>query len=314
MAQGSWIKRTINVIIVPHAEAKFRQLKIPYWMILASGITLLGIVTALSIFLLHYFLMLDSAGKVAELYQQNQTLTKENLRYAQETNEIGKSLDKITKKTEILSSIAGVDQVVTRGRGDIGDFENNFGNENLDSTIPLQRIRVKDLETTLKRVEAAYKEKGDKLDFTPSIWPLISTELGYISSRMGMRNDPITGLRKMHNGIDISAPSGTPVIAPANGIVLEAKNWSGLGNVISIDHHNGFMTRYGHLKGFNVAAGDRVVRGQIIGFVGNTGRSTSSHLHYQVELNDKYVNPKNYILNYEQLIKDWDFQFSSFEQ
>jgi murein DD-endopeptidase MepM/ murein hydrolase activator NlpD len=311
MALKSLLKRTITVIVVPHAEAKFRQIKLQYWKIIGTGLAAAAILTGLSIFLLHYFLLLDSASKVSELYKENQTLTKQNLRYSQETNEIGKSLDKITRKTEILSSIAGVDQVVTRGRGDISSSTEQFGNEDLDREHPLQRLKIKDISATLERIQTAFDSNKEKLDHTPSIWPLYSTEIGYVSSSMGMRKDPFTGNRRMHEGVDISAPMGTPVIAPANGIVIDAKKSSGYGNVLVIDHYNNIRTMYGHLKGFNVKAGDRVKRGDIIGYVGNSGRSTSSHLHYQIEINSKAVEPSQYILNFEKLNAVWDFQFAA---
>lgn len=312
MARQSWLQKTITVIVVPQAESKFRQIKIPYWKLVAGGVTIVAVLTAFAIFLLHYFLLLDSAGKVAELYKKNQVLTKQNLRYAQETNEIGKSLDKVTKTMEILSSIAGVDQVVTQGRGDISGFETQYGNEDLDGKLPLQKLKVSDMSATLKRIETAFATNSEKLDHTPSIWPLTSTEAGYVSSGFGVRRDPFTHNNRMHEGIDISATSGTPVLAPANGIVITAnKNRSGYGNVLIIDHHYGFRTLYGHLKSFKVKKGDRVKRGEVIAYVGNSGKSTSSHLHYQIELNGKAVSPIKYILNFEKLNRVWDFEFAA---
>ena len=311
MSHKPWLKKTYTLIVVPHAEARFRKIKIPYWMLISCAFTVVGIVTAISVFLFHYFLMLGNVSHVEELAHQKIQLTKENLRYEQLTEDIEHRLDVISDKTRVLSSLAGVDQVVTRGRGDISGFENQLGNERLDRDLPLQSIRLGDLRSTLERVERAFNERREELDYTPSVWPLVSTEIGYISSGMGYRPDPFTRQQTYHRGVDISAPSGTPIIAPANGIVLDAKRWGGYGNVIIIDHLNGYVTYYGHLRAFNVERGDRITRGQVIGLVGNSGKSTSSHLHYEVHRNDEPINPLNYILNHEERIRVWDFQYAA---
>jgi murein DD-endopeptidase MepM/ murein hydrolase activator NlpD len=108
--------------------------------------------------------------------------------------------------------------------------------------------------------------------------------------------DPFTGGRDYHPGIDISAPLGTRVVAPADGVVVAVGRRGAYGNAIIIDHGYGVVTRYGHFEGFNVRAGQRVRRGDVIGFVGNTGRSNAPHLHYEVWLNDKLQDPIQYII------------------
>ena len=127
----------------------------------------------------------------------------------------------------------------------------------------------------------------------PDMWPI----LGPINSGFGQREDPVLGLGtgEFHKGIDIGSPNGTPVHAPAAGRVLKAGLGSGYGNEIEVDHGNGIVTVYGHLSGFNVAAGQQIVKGEVIGYVGHTGRVTGPHLHYEVQVRGIAVNPHKYL-------------------
>lgn len=116
-----------------------------------------------------------------------------------------------------------------------------------------------------------------------------------MTSNYGMRNHPILRRRAQHNGVDLAAPSGTPVYATADGVVARAERFSSYGNYIQIEHGGQMHTRYAHLSGYAVAAGDSVVKGQLIGFVGSTGRSTGPHLHYEVRVDGEPVDPRPYM-------------------
>jgi len=116
-----------------------------------------------------------------------------------------------------------------------------------------------------------------------------------LTSGFGMRTHPILGVRRNHKGIDLAAPSGTPVYAPADGVVARADWFSSYGNYIQIEHGGELQTRYGHLSGFAVHAGDRVHKGDLIGYVGTTGRSTGPHLHYEVRVAGEAVDPTPYL-------------------
>ena len=117
-----------------------------------------------------------------------------------------------------------------------------------------------------------------------------------MTSGFGTRVDPYTGKRTMHRGIDIANQPGVSVMAPARGVVTFRANSGGFGKVIVIDHGYGIRSRFGHLGEYKVQLGDHVDRGDIIGTIGNTGRSTGPHLHYEVEINGLCENPRNYIL------------------
>ncbi|QMV18165.1 peptidoglycan DD-metalloendopeptidase family protein [Granulicella sp. 5B5] len=127
----------------------------------------------------------------------------------------------------------------------------------------------------------------------PDMWPI----MGPINSGFGEREDPVlgNGEGEFHKGVDIGSPDGTPVHAPANGRVIKASNGGGYGNEIEIDHGNGIVTVYGHLQGFNVIEGQVVVKGEVIGYVGHSGRATGSHLHYEVDIHGTAVNPHRYL-------------------
>ena len=127
----------------------------------------------------------------------------------------------------------------------------------------------------------------------PSLWPVT----GPISSPFGAREDPVlgSGEGEFHKGLDISAPYGTPIHAAADGVVLSAGLGNGYGREVVIDHGGGVHTLYAHMSGFHCSAGDPVVRGQIIGYVGTSGRSTGAHVHYEVRLRDVAVNPHKYL-------------------
>ena len=127
----------------------------------------------------------------------------------------------------------------------------------------------------------------------PDMWPI----LGPINSGFGEREDPVLGMGtgEFHKGVDIGSPDGTPVHAPAGGRVLKAGMANGYGREIEVDHGNGITTVYGHLQGFNVVAGQEIVKGQVLGYVGHSGRTTGSHLHYEVQVRHTAVNPHKYL-------------------
>jgi murein DD-endopeptidase MepM/ murein hydrolase activator NlpD len=135
--------------------------------------------------------------------------------------------------------------------------------------------------------------KRNLLAATPSIRPL----KGWVSSRFGYRESPFTGRREFHRGLDIATHAGSPIIAPADGLITFAGNKGLMGKMVTIEHGFGMVTRYGHAQKLLKKKGDRVKRGEVIALVGNTGRSTGPHLHYEVRLNGVAVNPVNYFFN-----------------
>ena len=152
-------------------------------------------------------------------------------------------------------------------------------------------IQSKSLDVILKLADA----KSDFLSAIPAIQPVRNENLKHMASGFGYRTDPFTKARKMHEGMDFTAKSGTPIYATGDGVVAKADNTaSGYGNHIVIRHGFGYETLYAHLSKYNTRAGQRVKRGDIIGYVGSTGRSEAPHLHYEVHKDNKVVNPLNF--------------------
>jgi murein DD-endopeptidase MepM/ murein hydrolase activator NlpD len=125
----------------------------------------------------------------------------------------------------------------------------------------------------------------------PTLWPV----MGPITGPFGSRQDPFNGEGAFHSGVDISCNYGQAILAPADGVVTYADFYNGYGRLLAIDHGNGIVTRYGHLSGFAVGDGESVRKGQVIGYVGMSGRSTGAHLHYEVRIHDTPVNPHKYL-------------------
>jgi murein DD-endopeptidase MepM/ murein hydrolase activator NlpD len=125
-----------------------------------------------------------------------------------------------------------------------------------------------------------------------------------LTSNFGMRNHPILGGRRNHKGVDLAEPVGTPVYATADGLVSKAAPFSSYGNYIQIEHGGGLQTRFAHLSGFAVATGDQVHKGQLIGYVGTTGRSTGPHLHYEIRVAGEAVDPTPYMVSTDLAVSD----------
>ena len=152
-------------------------------------------------------------------------------------------------------------------------------------------IQSKSLDEILKLA----KEKEKLLSAIPAIQPIKNEQLNQMASGFGYRSDPFTKVRKFHAGMDFSAKTGTPIYATGDGVVDRADNTaSGYGNHFVIRHGFGYETLYGHLSKYKVRAGQRVKRGDVIGYVGSTGRSEAPHLHYEVHKNGEVVNPLNF--------------------
>jgi len=147
-------------------------------------------------------------------------------------------------------------------------------------------------QTALARAAAVRRSMSSVAVSIPSRMPVEGVQL---TSGFGMRTHPVLGGRRAHKGVDLGAPTGTPILATADGIVSMAQWFSSYGLYVSIEHGGAIETRYGHMSRLNVAAGQRVRKGDIIGFVGSTGRSTGPHLHYEVRVHDQAVNPIPYM-------------------
>jgi murein DD-endopeptidase MepM/ murein hydrolase activator NlpD len=177
-------------------------------------------------------------------------------------------------------------------------------------TLDALSARMKIQEKSYQTVEDLVKDKATLLAHTPAIQPVSNRNLNRIASGFGFRIDPIYKTQKLHQGLDFTAPQGTPIYATANGRVSHAGNkGSGYGNYVTIDHGYGYQTLYGHMVRIKARVGQTVKRGEVIGWVGSTGKSTGPHCHYEVIKFNQRIDPVYFFYNdltpaqFDQLLK-----------
>jgi len=219
--------------------------------------------------------------------EENNRLRQENERQRQQLQKLENRVDAIEDASRRLSEKAGVPAEEQQKQE--GTSPHGAGGPALDAaSAEALETRATRLEAVLLMYEAALRER----DRVPSIWPVE----GESTDSFGYRGNPFGGGgAEFHPGQDIAAPSGTPVFAPADGAVVEAGWKNGYGQTVVIDHGNGLTTRYGHLSKVEGANGQELKRGEELGLVGSTGRSTGPQLHYEVRLGDLPVSPRHYL-------------------
>jgi murein DD-endopeptidase MepM/ murein hydrolase activator NlpD len=267
----------------------------------------------ITVVLLILFIVAITALNIYSLKKINnhKQLIKENILLKQKLNllseKIDSLLDKIKKMEAWEDSLRlskNLKQIKKElremGVGGIPVIDSTFAGINSELFMSYNNIvnKLQHLEskvgfdyTTHKKVFDYYKLKSDLDRYTPSIYPTF----GRISDYYGWRFHPILHKRMFHHGLDIANEKGTPVYATADGVIRAAKRMKNFGKFISINHKYGYQTNYGHLSKIVVRKGQKVKRGQIIGYMGNTGRSTGTHLHYEVKRYNRYRNPIKYI-------------------
>ena len=170
--------------------------------------------------------------------------------------------------------------------------------QDLSLPVKLSNQDISRLDKDLNQIISSLEKRQQELEHTPSISP-IDHQKAWISCAYGMRTSPFTGKKQFHPGIDIAGWKGTPVLATANGTVHVARKWGSMGLTIKIKHASTCMTTYGHLLRVAVKKGQNVKRGEIIGYVGNSGRSTGYHLHYEIKKDGKRINPYLYMADWK---------------
>jgi murein DD-endopeptidase MepM/ murein hydrolase activator NlpD len=249
--------------------------------------------------LAHYAWLNGQVSELDALRLENAALSERTHRQAESLGQLESGIARLQSTITKLAVMSGLDQTLPAADGVIGGVGGVTGvdpdppSRDPDVTLHALSRSLSDLAARSQRIETFYADQTAVLSHTPSVWPV----RGYFSSGFGSRLDPFTGGKDFHPGIDVSAPRGTNALATADGVVLAVGRRGAYGLAIIIDHGYGIITRYGHLEGLNVRAGQRVRRGDVIGFVGSTGRSNAPHLHYEVWLDDKPQNPIHYILD-----------------
>ena len=292
-------KKFYTIMIVPHATAKFRRLRVSKNLLLGGGAFLSALLLA-GLTVPHFVIRtLTLSHGLAKMTAENAELRKSNERFDASLNDLRNRLQEIETKATKFALMVGVEDLPTQpmaaGGGTLPDLRGidpRQAEPLIDSQIQTLKERSGVLQDSFRVLDTAFQKQALLLSSTPSIYPV----RGLLGNGFGWRRDPFTGMRDFHQGLDIVAPQGTRVVAPADGIVTRVGPAGGFGLSLFISHGYGVVTRYGHLSSTAVKVGQRVRRGELIATTGSTGRSTGPHLHYEVMVHQKAVDPLVYIL------------------
>lgn len=251
---------------------------------------------------------IDSPKEVRLKEENNKLLSQYNI-LNEKTSNMKKVLQNVVEKDDdIYRIIFNAKPIPTSvrmaGFGGVNRYVDMDGYDNsklmVSSSKQLDQL-AKQLYIQSKSFDNVYKmavNKKNMLAHLPAIQPINNKDLRRVSSGFGVRIDPITKIKKFHSGIDFAAIKGAPIYATGAGVVVRADNTArGYGNHVVIDNGYGYRTLYGHMSKMAVVAGEKVKRGEVIGYVGSTGRSTGPHVHYEVIKKGKAINPINYFYN-----------------
>ena len=308
MAREGFDAPALRWCVVPERHAEVRRFRFKKkWLFQAGAVLGAVVLTALALST-HYFSVVAEA-------RENPTLRDENLKLKTELASIREQLEHVAGT---LDRVERFDQKL-RAMTLLSDPQRNLAMgptepEKLPAGEPNQFVRSRAAETSpkaltekldkvsaeatrqeqsLQELQAYFQDQRSMLSSMPSIWPV----RGWVTSDFGSRLDPYTTDKVMHSGLDISGQHGKEIISPSDGTVVFAGLEGGYGNVLVIDHGYGVKTRFGHLSTIGVKPGEKVKRGQAIAQMGNTGRSTGPHLHYEVRVNGIAQNPRKFILD-----------------
>jgi len=300
-------KEYFNILIFGHKTSKTRHLKIQKKTVKISSYLIGFALLSTTFFFCDYIQVKKKAFELSRLRQETQNQRSQIQFFSARIEDLEKQLSKLKefdKKIRIIANLErGQETTASMGMGgpSPSDIREKLKKEKDDTGLiqqmksDVERLQSEAMsrEDSLSELEKLLQVKRKMLNHTPSVWPV----QGWVTSGFGYRTNPFTGLTQMHEGLDISNRIGTPVIAPADGVVSDVGNDIAVGKVLVIFHGFGMTTRYGHLHKVFVRVGQRVKRGEKIAEVGMTGKTTGPHLHYEVKINGVAVNPTRYILN-----------------
>ena len=305
-------KDEVTIVLFPGTLRAPKKIRLPQRVVkfgaLVSFVILIVFLSSVFYFSQQYLSLQGSENELVKLRRDSKIRKIQVAKFAQQVKNFETQmarLERFEKKLRVITALENSPKSVEKNWGVGGPYglsTNSFktamgrgaasmvdrlsnGLDHLDRQAKIQSISFQELDDF-------FKNQKSFLSSTPSIWPT----RGWVTSSFGFRKSPFTGLREKHEGWDIAARSGAPVRATADGVVVVEGREYGYGNLVEIDHGYGIVTRYGHNSKHLVKVGDRVKRGQVVSLVGNTGRSTGPHLHYEILLNGVPVSPKNYIL------------------
>lgn len=290
-------KRFYTFVIASHADSRLLRLSLPYPVLIAIGIFAVIGMVSVGIAGYRYGRMVLRVADYGRILTENDFFRAENHNIRIQAAQLAEKIDFLETTSHKLMTYSGMnsEKVV----GGVGGFSRSSFSQplpaspgDLSKSIDAYSRKVEVLEDRYRKLEEYLADSALVESARPSILPVN----GYVTEGMGLREDPFNpSIRDFHTGVDISAPFGSRVVAPADGTVIFAGTREGYGNIVVIDHKFGVTTRFGHLYKFNVQVGQHVSRYDVIGYVGTSGRSTGPHLHFELWFQDRPVNPIKYI-------------------
>jgi hypothetical protein len=297
-------ERRFNILIFSKESSRVKRLKISGGWLGFLALSVCVLLLALGFLSWHYFRAREARLHLASLREEDQIQKSKLGLLADKVSHLENQISKIREFDSKLRVVANLEPPPSSMLGVGGPNPEDAREEMIlqgDQTGLIQQMKL-DLERlsmearveqeSLQQLEGLLEGKREQLASTPSIIPT----RGWLSSGFGYRISPFTGLVQMHEGIDISNAVGTPIGAPADGLVVRVGREYGYGKVLVVNHGYGIVTRYGHLHRIHVKIGQKIKRGHLIAEIGNTGRSTGPHLHYEVKIDQVSVDPRKYIL------------------
>lgn len=283
-----------TIIFVPHARAKFRKLR--FSSLQASLV--FGTLAVLTLGGLLAIVALSSSDideeQLHQLQAENETLREVNQSFESSIRNLETQVQDYQQRIHKLAIVAGLSELSPSSDVGIGGSEPlPRGSDGLRRDLANLQATLSDMDEGMELLHVKLEEHQANVSSIPAITPA----KGLFTSSYGWRKDPFHGTRAFHQGIDIVAPRGQEIFATGDGLVVQAGTIRGLGKAVYISHGQGIVTRYGHMSKIAVEAGQRVQRGEVIGHVGSTGRSTGNHVHYEVHVDGKATNPLAYILD-----------------
>ena len=298
------MERYFTFLYVRKGNAGVRTIRIRRVAALAAGLCLIALMAVSVIAGVRYARIRIDSGRIACLESDNEQLRGRLAAFESELDGLKDRMDgnfELQNRARLMASLDPLSEDVWQVG--VGGPEPELLERELGAASHVFTGLENDLDMLIRQTElqkqsydeiiGILQEEAKIRDCTPSIRPLRG---GVLSSRFGRRMDPFTGRITRHRGIDYFARTGTPVTATAEGVITMAKKNGSMGLTIEVNHGNGFKTRYAHLAKMHVRRGQRIKRGETIGTVGNTGRSTGPHLHYEVIFRKQHRDPLHYII------------------
>lgn len=306
-------KDELTIVVFPGSTSAPKKIQLSKRLIkaaLSSAVLLvLGLVGSTAFLSQQYFKYQESESELASLRREGKIQKIQIEKFGHQVRNFESEmarLERFEKKLRVITAQENSTEVAEKNWGVGGPYGLNSASfttsleretksmlGRISANVDMMTNQAKIQQVSFQELDEFFKSQRSLLLSTPSIWPT----RGWVTSGFGYRKSPFTGLPEKHEGLDIATRKGAKVFAPAEGKVIVAGRQYGYGNMVEIDHGYGLVTRFGHNSKHLVKVGDRVRRGQAIALVGNTGRSTGPHLHYEVLLNGVPVNPRNYILS-----------------